>query len=66
MSAKAPPAITMGPMASPSSPSVRFTAFDAPTITSSAKGTQSTPSVSSQPLKKGMASPVVKPSGGQT
>ena len=54
MTAKAPPAVTMGPMARPSSPSVRFTAFDAPTITSSAKGTQSQPSVSSQPLKKGI------------
>ena len=64
MIAKAPPAITMGPMARPSSPSVRLTAFDAPTITSTAKGTQSAPRVISQPLKKGMDSAVVKPSGG--
>ena len=66
MMAKAPPAITMGPMARPSRPSVRLTALDDPTITRSAKGIQSQPRVRSQPLKKGMARPVVKPSGGQT
>ena len=53
MTAKAPPAVTMGPMASPSSPSVRFTALDAPTITRIANGIQSQPRVSSQPLKNG-------------
>ena len=65
MIAKAPPAVTMGPMARPSRPSVRFTALDAPTITRTENGTQSQPRVRSQPLKNGMASPVVKPSGGQ-
>ena len=44
-----------GPMARPSSPSVRFTAFDAPMITSIAKGTQSTPRFTTHPLRKGMA-----------
>jgi len=45
-----------GPIASPSSPSVRFTAFEAPTMTSIANGIQSQPSSTSQPLKKGIAS----------
>jgi len=53
------------PEASPSRPSVRFTALDDPTITSRVKGIQSQPSVSSQPLKKGITSDVVNPSGGQ-
>ena len=52
---KAPPAMMTGPIASPSSPSVRFTAFDAPTTTSSAKGIQTQPRSISQPLKKGIA-----------
>ena len=36
--AKQAMATTMGPMANPSSPSVRFTALDAPTMTTMAKG----------------------------
>ena len=56
MMPKAPPAITMGPMASPSSPSVRFTAFEAPTTTSAANGNHHQPRFTSQPLKKGIAS----------
>ena len=66
MIAKAPPAITMGPIARPSRPSVRLTAFEAPTITSRVNGTQSQPRVTSHPLKKGMESVVEKPSGGHT
>ena len=38
-SAYVPAAIITGPIASPSRPSVRFTAFDAPTTTSAANGT---------------------------
>src|SRR6185437_8166842 len=66
ITAKAPPAVTIGPIASPSSPSVRFTALEAPTITRIAKGIQTHPKVRSQPLKKGITTLVVKPSGGQT
>ena len=54
--AKAPPAMTIGPIARPSSPSVRFTAFEAPTTTSSANGNHHQPRLTSQPLKNGMAS----------
>ena len=52
----APPAMMTGPIARPSSPSVRFTAFDAPTITSIANGIHSQPRSSSQPLRNGIAS----------
>ena len=38
--------------------------MEAPTTTSTAKGTQSQPRLINQPLRKGMESTVVKPSGG--
>ena len=44
MRAKQPATIITGTIASPSSPSVRFTAFDAPTITKTANGMKSQPS----------------------
>src|SRR4029453_8633114 len=66
ITAKAPPAVTLGPIARPSRPSVRFTAFEAPTITKIANGSQSQPKVSSHPLKNGITTEGGKPSGGQT
>ena len=64
MTPKAAPAITMGPMASPSRPSVRFTALDAPMITSIAKRNHIAPRCRSQPLKKGIASTGCQTSAG--
>jgi hypothetical protein len=52
---KQPAAIITGTMASPSSPSVRLTAFDEPTITSIAKGKKNSPKSSSRSLKNGTA-----------
>jgi hypothetical protein len=52
-------------MASPSSPSVRFTAFEDPTMTRSVNGIQSQPICSSQPLRNGITRAVVNPSGGR-
>jgi molybdopterin biosynthesis enzyme len=51
-----PAAIITGMMASPSSPSVRFTALAAPTITSIAKGMNSQPRLISTSLKNRHAS----------
>ena len=51
----AAPAMMTGPIASPSSPSVRFTAFEAPTMTRIANGIQNQPRFTSQPLKNGIA-----------
>ena len=45
-----------GMIASPSSPSVRFTAFDAPTMTSTANGTKNQPRLSSTSFRNGTAS----------
>ena len=56
MMPKAPPAMMTGPIANPSRPSVRFTAFTAPTTTSIANGIQTQPRSTSQPLKNGIAS----------
>ena len=64
MTPKAKPAVITGTVASPSSPSVRFTAFDVPTITRSAKTIQNHPRRTSQPFRKGIARSVVKPSAG--
>ena len=64
MTAKAPPAVTIGPMARPSRPSVRFTALDAPTITRTAKGIQSQPRVEEPALEERDRELVVNPSGG--
>ena len=58
MKPKQPAAIITGTMASPSSPSVRFTELEAPTITKIAKGMKSTPSGISSSLRNGTASPV--------
>ena len=57
-SAKQPAAIIAGPIARPSRPSVRLTAFEAPTMTSTPNGTNSQPSVQQQVLKNGTARPV--------
>ena len=56
MSAKQPAAIITGTMASPSSPSVRLTAFEAPTITNIANGMKNQPRSISTSLKNGTAS----------
>ena len=50
-------------MASPSSPSVRFTALDAPTITSTAKGMKKKERSTSTVLRNGMASWLRRPAG---
>ena len=55
MRTKQPAAIITGPMASPSSPSVRLTAFDDPTITSMAKGRNPQPKSISMFFMNGMA-----------
>jgi hypothetical protein len=51
-------AIITGTMARPSSPSVRLTALDAPTITSMPNGRKNQPSGISTSLKNGTARPV--------
>ena len=56
MTAKAAAAIIAGPIASPSSPSVRLTAFDAPVITSTPNGTKNQPRFSSTSFRNGTAS----------
>ena len=55
MTPSVPPAIITGMMASPSRPSVRFTALAAPTITRIAKGMKNSPKFSSTSLKTGSA-----------
>ena len=55
MTAKVAAAIITGMIASPSSPSVRFTAFAAPTMTSTAKGTKNQPRLISVSLNTGNA-----------
>jgi hypothetical protein len=51
-------AIMTGTMARPSSPSVRLTAFDDPTITSDPKRKKNPPSGKTSPLKNGNVSEV--------
>ncbi len=58
MSAKHPAAIIAGTIASPSNPSVRLTAFDAPVMTMIANGTKPQPRLISTFLKNGTASEV--------
>ena len=55
-------AIITGTMANPSSPSVRFTALEAPTITKHPKGRKKTPRLIVKSFKNGMARPVSNPS----
>ena len=55
---KHPAAIIAGTIASPSSPSVRLTAFEAPVTTKMPRGRKAQPSGISTPLKKGTAKPV--------
>ena len=50
-----------GPIARPSSPSVRFTAFEAPTTISTANRIHDQPRSSSQPLKNGTEQLAVSP-----
>ena len=54
----APPTSTVGMMARPSRPSVRFTALLVPTITTKTKGMNSQPRGISTSLKYGMSSAV--------
>src|SRR5271167_2700458 len=61
--AKQAAAIIEGTMASPSSPSVRLTAFEAPMITKTPNGTKNQPSSISTFLKKGKASALASPGG---
>jgi hypothetical protein len=56
MTPKAPAAIITGTIASPSSPSVRLTAFPAPTMTKAPNRTKKSPRSSRKSLKKGKAS----------
>ncbi len=63
MTAKQPAAIIEGTMASPSSPSVKFTEFEAPTMTKTPNGTKNQPSSSSTFLKNGRARAVPNPGG---
>ena len=58
-----PAAIITGMIASPSSPSVRFTAFAAPTITSIANGRKNQPRLRSAALNTGKASWPVSSAG---
>ena len=58
-----PAAIITGMIASPSSPSVRFTALAEPTITMMQKGTKRMPRFSSVSLKTGKASWLVSSAG---
>ena len=58
MTPSAPATITVGSIASPSSPSVRFTALLEPTITRNAKGTNQMPSGMATSLKNGTISSV--------
>ena len=64
MRPKAIAATMTGPMASPSSPSVRFTAFEAPTTTRATKSTYERPRSGTHSLTKGITSCVVTPSDG--
>ncbi len=63
MRPKQPAAIITGTMASPSSPSVRLTEFDAPTITKIAKGMKNQPSSTRKFFTKGRARVVASGSG---
>src|SRR5205823_2049320 len=53
---RVPPAIMTGPIARPSSPSVRLTAFAAPTMTSAPNGMYQSPRSGRTSLKNGMVS----------
>src|SRR5438045_3086930 len=63
MKAKQPAAIIEGTMASPSSPSVRLTAFEVPVITRTPNGTKNQPNSISTFLKKGTARACASPVG---
>ncbi len=58
MKPKLAAAIITGTMASPSSPSVRFTALPAPTMTKAPNGTKNQPRLRTRSLKKGKVSDV--------
>ena len=60
ISPKTPAAIITGPMANPSSPSVKLTAFDEPTMTRVAKMMKNQPRSIITVLRKGTVRPVAR------